>query len=497
MNLNHQTITNISKLLSNGEITSVELTEACLNQIESFDNSINAFISVYSDMAIQQAYTADKAWLNWRKGNTKIKPSMINGVPIAIKDVLCMSDTITSAGSKMLQNFVSHYDATAVAHLRNAGAVLIGKTNTDEFAMGSSTETSIFGPTHNPWNIEHVPGGSSGGSAASVSSQMVYGALGTDTGGSVRQPAAMCGVVGFKPTYGGVSRSGLIAFGSSFDQIGTITKTVEDSAALHQAICGHDPHDLTSYVHKNASYFTNLSDCNNLNGITIGVDETQFNQNIQPEVKLNIMNVLETIKNLGANIIPIHLPHNQYALESYYLIANAEASANLARYDRIRYGFRSNDTTLMDTYINTRSNGLGKEVKRRIMLGTYALSTGYYDDYYLNAQKIRSLISEDFSEAFSKVDLIVGPVTPTTAFKIGAKINNPLQMYLSDVFTLSANLAGLPGISIPCGFDKIGLPIGVQMLGPKFSDQKLFNVAHIYQQTLNWRQFHPSLENKK
>ena len=495
MDLAFQSLAMVSDLLSTGDITSVELTEVCLSQINSSESQVNAFVTISSDLAMQQATNADIAWQNWINGKSDQKPSPLNGVPLAIKDVICVSDIVASAGSMILKEFVPPYDSTASERLRDAGAIFLGKTNTDEFAMGSSTETSAFGPTHNPWDLNRVPGGSSGGSAAAVSAGMTYGALGTDTGGSVRQPAAMCGVVGLKPTYGRVSRYGLIAFGSSLDQIGTLTRTVEDAALLLQAISGPDLKDSTTFQQKPPNYLEVLSKTDNLKGVRVGVEQEHTTGSLQPEVEKSVQDTIKTLKHLGAEIVPVQLPHTQHALEAYYLIANAEASANLARYDGIRFGQRRTGKNLWETYINTRSKGFGTEVKRRIMLGTYALTAGYYEDYYLNAQKVRTLVQKDFVLAFSKVDVIVGPVTPTTAFKIGEKIEDPLQMYLSDIFTLSGNLAGIPGISLPCGFDQSGLPIGVQLLGPTFGEQQLLTIAHIYQQATDWHKHIPRLEH--
>lgn len=495
MDLTYQSLAMVSSLLSTGNATSVELTEACLNRIDSSESRVNAFITISSDLAMQQATNADIAWQKWINGKSNQKPSPLNGVPLAIKDVICVSDIVTSAGSLMLKEFVPPYDSTASERLRDAGAIFVGKTNTDEFAMGSSTENSAFGPTHNPWDLECVPGGSSGGSAAAVSAGMTYGALGTDTGGSVRQPAAMCGIVGLKPTYGRVSRFGLIAFGSSLDQIGTLTRTVEDAALLLQTISGPDSKDSTTIQEQPPDYLEMLSSSDNLKGIRIGIESEHIMDSLQPEVENSVKDAIKMLNHLGAEIVPVQLPHTKHALEAYYLIANAEASANLARYDGIRFGQRCSGRNLWETYINTRSKGFGKEVKRRIMLGTYTLTAGYYEDYYLNAQKVRTLVQKDFAKAFSEVDVIVGPVTPTTAFKLGEKMEDPLQMYLSDVFTLSGNLAGIPGISLPCGFDQSGLPIGVQLLGPARGEQQLLTVAHIYQQATDWHKHTPGLEH--
>ncbi len=495
MELIKQSLRRASDMLLAGEVSSVELTEACLRRIERVEPYIHAFLSISAELAMQQARSADQAWADWRSGKVSQQPSPLNGIPIAIKDVLCVADLAATAGSRMLENFVPSYDATASARLRAAGAVFLGKTNTDEFAMGSSTENSCFGPTHNPWNRLYVPGGSSGGSAAAVAASMTFGALGTDTGGSVRQPAALCGVVGLKPSYGRISRFGLIAFGSSFDQIGTLTHTVEDAALLLQALAGPDTRDATCVPNPPPDYLAELSETTDLSGLRVGVPEEYFKAEVGSEVKTRIRAAIEMLAELGAQILPLVLPHTEHALPAYHLIANAEASANLARYDGVRYGKRQSGKALWETYVNTRTAGFGPEVKRRIMLGTYALASGYYDDYYLRAQKVRTLVKQDFDAAFEQVDVIAGPTTPTTAFKLGEKTDNPLEMYLSDIFTLSSSLAGIPGVSLPCGQDANGLPIGLQLLGPAFEEQRLLNIAHVFQQATDWQRRAPVLEN--
>ncbi len=448
------------------------------------DNDVKAYLTLTPEEALDQARAADAAR---KEGRT----APLLGIPVAIKDVICTAGIPTTCGSRILENFIPPYDATAVARLRAAGAVILGKTNTDEFAMGSSTENSAFFPTHNPWDLSRVPGGSSGGSAAAVAAGECLGALGTDTGGSVRQPAAFCGVVGLKPTYGRVSRYGLVAFASSLDQIGVITKDVTDAAIVLGVIAGHDPLDSTSLDVPVPDYTAALT--GEIRGVRIGVPKEYFVAGMQKEVEDAVRAALETLASLGAEIVDISLPHTDYALPVYYLIAPAEASANLARYDGVRYGLRVPGESLEDTYKRTRGQGFGPEVKRRIMLGTYALSAGYYDAYYLKAQKVRTLIKGDFDKAFQQVDVIVAPTTPTTAFRIGEKVDDPLQMYLSDVFTLSLNLAGICGLSLPCGFDSQGLPIGMQMMGPALGEATVLRVAYAYEQATDWHIRRPSI----
>ncbi|HHH40811.1 MAG TPA: Asp-tRNA(Asn)/Glu-tRNA(Gln) amidotransferase subunit GatA [Chloroflexi bacterium] len=482
VNLYELTIHEARWLLDAGEISAVELTQAVLDRILEVDNEIRAYLTLTPEVALERARAADA-------GATGRSP--LRGIPLAVKDVLCTAGVPTTCGSRMLEDFVPPYDATAVARLKEAGAIILGKTNTDEFAMGSSTENSAFFPTHNPWDPDRVPGGSSGGSAAAVAAGMCLGALGTDTGGSVRQPAAFCGVVGLKPTYGRVSRYGLVAFASSLDQVGVLAKDVTDAAILLGVIAGHDPLDSTSVDAPVPDYTSALT--GDIRGMRVGVPKEYFIEGMQAEVEEAVRAALEKLAGLGAEVVEVSLPHTDYALPTYYLIAPAEASANLARYDGVRYGLRVQGADLETTYEATRGQGFGPEVKRRIMLGTYVLSAGYYDAYYLKAQKVRTLIKQDFDRAFERVDVIVAPTSPTTAFRIGEKVDDPLQMYLSDVFTLSVNLAGICGISLPCGFDRQGLPIGLQVMGPAFGEETVLRVAHAYEQATEWHKRGPPL----
>jgi aspartyl-tRNA(Asn)/glutamyl-tRNA(Gln) amidotransferase subunit A len=481
----HQlTIHQASSRLAAGDITAVELTEAVLERIAATDGDIRAYLALTPEPALDQARAADEARAAGKQG-------CLLGVPLAIKDVLCTRGIPTTAGSRILEGFVPPYNATAVRRLQEAGAVILGKTNTDEFAMGSSTENSGYFTTRNPWDLGRVPGGSSGGSAAAVAADACMAALGTDTGGSVRQPAALCGVVGLKPTYGRVSRYGLIAFASSLDQVGVLTKDVTDAALLLGAIAGHDPCDSTSLDMPVPDYRKALT--GDIRGVRVGVPQEYLIDGLQPEVEAAVRAAVDTLAALGAEVRDVSLPHTEYALPVYYLIAPAEASANLARYDGVRYGVRGESGNLDRMYKMTRGQGFGPEVKRRIMLGTYALSAGYYDAYYLKAQKARTLIKADFEQAFEAVDVILGPTSPTTAFRIGEKIEDPLQMYLSDIFTLSMNLAGICGLSLPCGFDEGGLPIGLQVTGPAHGEEQVLRVAHIYEQATDWHTRRPSL----
>ncbi len=467
-----------------GEITSVELTEAVLDRIAATDGAVKAYLTVTPEQAMGQARAADERRAAGERGS-------LLGVPIALKDVLCTEGIPTTAGSRILEGFVPPYDATVVRRLKEGGAVIIGKTNTDEFAMGSSTENSAYFATRNPWDLGRVPGGSSGGSAAAVAADACVAALGSDTGGSVRQPAALCGVVGLKPTYGRVSRYGLIAFASSLDQVGVLTKDVTDAAVLLGAIAGSDPCDGTVTDLPVPDYAALLTA--DVKGVRIGVMQEAFVEGLQPEVEAAVWTAVDRLGELGAQVREVSLPHSDYALPAFYLIAPAEASANLARYDGVRYGHREEADSLDGMYKRTRGRGFGPEVKRRIMLGTHSLSAGYYDAYYLKAQKVRTLIKADFDAAFEEVDVILGPTTPTTAFGIGEKIDDPLQMYLSDVFTLSMNLAGICGLSVPCGFDQQGLPIGLQVTGPAFGEQRALRVAYAYEQAYDWRARRPDL----
>lgn len=477
--------------LQSGELSSQDLTQAYIERIESLESDIHAFITLDLENALVQAKAADKQLAEFRSnvGSQPIPPLL--GIPIAIKDVLAVEGLPCTAGSKILETFSPPYDATAVVKLREAGAIILGKTNTDEFAMGSSTENSAYGVTHNPWDFKRVPGGSSGGSAAAVSAGLAPIALGTDTGGSVRQPASFCGVTGLKPTYGRVSRYGLFAYGSSLDSVGVLGKDAPDVALVFNIIHGHDPLDATSAKHPSEKI--DLNGTGSLQNLRLGVPQEYFIEGLQKEVETAVREAIKVLESLGAEVIPIQLPHTTYAVPVYYLVAPAEASANLARYDGIRYGPRLQETGLRSIYNQTRGELFGREVKRRIMLGTYALSAGYQDAYYGKAQKVRRLIQADFETAFKDVDLIAAPVAPTTAFEIGAHSGDPLSMYLEDIFTLPANLAGIPGITFPVSFDSQKLPIGMQLLGPSFSESSLLRTTHIYQQATEWHTIRPEL----
>ena len=476
--------------LHKGEVSSQELTEASLARIEQLEPMLHAFLARTPEIARQQAKEADKILVAFRKDNRKPIPPLL-GVPLAVKDVLCQQGVPCTSGSRILENFVPPFDATVVARLKRVGVVTVGKTNTDEFAMGSSTENSAYGATANPWDTTRVPGGSSGGSAAAVAARLVPAALGTDTGGSVRQPASFCGVTGIKPTYGRVSRYGLVAYGSSLDSVGALARTAEDLALLLKVMAGYDPKDSTSHDRPVPSY--DLTSEADLKGLRIGVPAEYFITGIQPEVEAAVRQAVTKMETLGAEVIPVSLPHTEYALPVYYLIAPAEASANLARFDGVRYGLRVPADELIDMYNGSRGAGFGPEVKRRIMLGTYALSAGYYDAYYGKAQKVRTLIQQDFVDAFQSVDVIAAPVAPTTAFRLGEHSGDPLEMYLQDIFSLPANLAGVPGLALPVGFDSQGLPIGMQLMGPHFGEETLLRTAHAYQQVTDWHQRKPDL----
>ena len=452
-------------------------TETCLARAETLDLSLNAFLHL-DKSAPERARQVDA-------------DLSLSGLPIAVKDILMVEGMPATCGSKILEGFTPPFTATAVQKLISAGAIVIGKTNTDEFAMGSSTENSAYGVTHNPWNLDRVPGGSSGGSAAVVAAGIVPTALGTDTGGSIRQPASFCGVSGIKPTYGRVSRYGLAAYGSSLDSVGVLGRSVDDLEPLFEIMVGKDPLDATTV---DRPYQKNDSEgMTNLQGTRIGIPAEYFVKGIQAEVNARVRTAIETLKMLGAEIIPIHLPHTEYALPVYYILAPAEASANLARYDGIRYAPREGGKTLQDVYLQTRGKRFGEEVKRRIMLGTYALSAGYYDAYYGQAQKVRTLIQRDFEEAFKVVDAIAAPIAPTTAFEIGAHGDDPLAMYLEDIFTLPANLAGIPGLALPVGFDGDKMPIGMQLMGAPFSEEDLFAIGQAYQNATDWHEMKPSI----
>jgi aspartyl-tRNA(Asn)/glutamyl-tRNA(Gln) amidotransferase subunit A len=477
--------------LRKGEVSSRQLVQASLDQIQHLDPLINAFITLAPENALEKAIQADRLWAEWRHDNSLPLPALL-GTPIAIKDVLCVRGLPCTCGSRILENYRPPFNATTVERLLSAGMIIIGKTNTDEFAMGSSTENSAYFTTHNPWNFKHVPGGSSGGSAAAVAARLVPVALGTDTGGSIRQPAAYCGVTGIKPTYGRISRYGLVAFGSSLDTVGAFARTAADTAALFQLMAGQDELDATSADIPFAEFELGRP----IKGLRLGVPQEYFVEGIQPEVEVAVREAIRLLETLGAEVISISLPHTEYALPVYYLIAPAEASANLARYDGVRYGPRLAGEGIWDVFFETRGELFGQEVKRRIMLGTYALSAGYYDAYYGRAQKVRTLIKRDFEKAFEQVDLIAAPVAPSTAFRIGEHSEDPLSMYLEDVFTLPANLGGIPGITFPVGFDQQGLPIGMQLMGPHFREDLLFTSAHAYQQATEWHIRKPSFIDK-
>jgi aspartyl-tRNA(Asn)/glutamyl-tRNA(Gln) amidotransferase subunit A len=483
------TLLEAAEVLRRGDASASEITKACFDRIDALEGEIRAFLCLTPELASSQAKAADKRLSGWRKDPTSPLP-LLCGIPIAIKDVLCLQDVPTTCGSKILEGFRPPYSATSVRRTIEDGAVVLGKTNTDEFAMGSSTENSAYGPTHNPWNLAHVPGGSSGGSAAAVAASMCFGALGTDTGGSVRQPAAFCGLSGLKTSYGRVSRYGLIAYGSSLDTVGALAHSAADLVPLYQSIAGHDGLDSTSLpVPVSDVSLANID----LKGLRLGVPSEYFIEGIQPEVEAAAREAMKVFETLGAEVVEIHLPHTDLALPVYYIIAPAEASANLARYDGIRFGPRREAENLIQGYFATRGSLFGPEVKRRIMLGTYALSTGYYDAYYIQAQKVRTLIKQDFEQAFEKVDLIACPVAPTTAFPIGEHGDDPLSMYLEDVFTLPANLAGVPGIALPVGFDANGLPIGLQLNARHLGEADLLRAAHAYQTATEWHKERPTL----
>jgi len=477
------TIHEAAALLRQRQLSSVELTQAVLERIYAVDNAVKAYLSLMPEAALESAAAADHALA--AADDPASLPALL-GIPLAIKDVILVEGAPATCGSRMLEDFVPPFEATVTGKLREAGAVLLGKTNTDEFAMGSSTENSAYVATRNPWDLSRVPGGSSGGSAAAVAADECLAALGSDTGGSVRQPASLCGVVGIKPTYGRVSRYGLVAFASSLDQIGCLAKDVTDAALLLQAIAGHDPLDSTSMDMPVPDYAAALR--GDIRGLRVGVPAEYFIDGMQPEVEQAVRAAIATLASLGAQIVEISLPHTRYALAVYYLIAPAEASANLARYDGVRYGLRHPDAqTMWEGFKLTRGAGFGPEVKRRIMLGAYALSAGYYDAYYLKAQQVRTLLKRDFDLAFQQVDVIAAPVSPTTAFKVGEKADDPLSMYLADVFTLALNLAGNCGLSVPCGFDQQRLPIGLQLIGPAFGEATILATGHAYEQATAWR----------
>jgi aspartyl-tRNA(Asn)/glutamyl-tRNA(Gln) amidotransferase subunit A len=467
-----QTVTELSKGLTDKEFSSVELTQEFLTRIKTLDNNYNSFITVTEESAIEQAKQADKLIASG-------KNQPLTGIPLAQKDIFCTKGVKTSCGSKMLDNFISPYDATVINNFNQQNAIMLGKTNMDEFAMGSSNETSWYGSVKNPWNEEMVPGGSSGGSAAAVAACLAPAATGTDTGGSIRQPAALCGITGLKPTYGRVSRYGMIAFASSLDQAGPMAKSAQDCALLLNTMASFDAKDSTCVNRDVPDYTSSLN--NDLSGLKIGLPKEYFSSGLDSDVEKVIQQAITSYEKLGATIKEISLPNTHLAAPAYYIIAPSECSSNLSRYDGVRYGYRCEDPkNLEDLYIRTRGEGFGDEVKRRILVGTYALSEGFYDAYYVKAQKIRRLISDDFKSAFSQVDILMGPTAPTTAFKLGEKTDDPLTMYLSDIYTIAVNLAGLPGMSIPAGFVN-NLPVGLQLIGNYFDEQKLLNAAHQFQ----------------
>lgn len=467
------------------ERTAVEIATATLARIEAVEPKVHGFLWVTADLALETAKKVDE------KIAAGESIGLLEGIPVAVKDNMCMAGIPTTCGSKILENFIPPYESTVTQKLRRAGAVIVGKTNLDEFAMGSSTENSGYQVTANPWDLSRVPGGSSGGSAAAVAAQECVVALGSDTGGSIRQPASLCGVVGLKPTYGLVSRFGLVAYASSLDQIGPFGRTVEDAAILLGAIAGYDPQDSTSLKVTIPDYTQSLK--TSLKGIKVGVITETFGEGLEPVVAKAVNQAIDQLKSLGAKVTKISCPRFRYGLPAYYIIAPSEASANLARYDAVKYGIREKADNLVSMYSKTRAKGFGAEVKRRIMLGTYALSAGYYDAYYLKAQKVRTLIKQDFEAAFEKVDVLVCPTSPTTAFKAGEKTADPLSMYLSDLMTIPVNLAGLPGMSVPCGFDAGGLPIGMQLISQVLREDILFQVGYAYQQSTDWHKQQPPL----
>ena len=481
--MHNKTMADISRDLAAGEYSSVEITTELLNRVQQLDKRYNSFITVTAEQALAQAKAADT---RRAAGNA----SDLTGVPFAHKDIFCTNGVLTTCGSKMLSNFVAPYDATIVDNFNQAGAVSLGKLNMDEFAMGSSNESSFYGAVANPWDKDRVPGGSSGGSAAAVAARLVPGATASDTGGSIRQPAAFCGLTGLKPTYGRVSRWGMIAYASSLDQAGTITRTAEDAALMLNVMAGFDPQDSTCMDREVPDYRSTLN--NSIAGLTIGLPEEYFRSDLSAEMQQAVRNAIAEYEKLGAKVKPISLPNTHLAIPAYYIIAPAECSANLSRMDGVRFGYRCEDPKdINDLYKRSRGEGFGNEVKRRIMIGAYALSAGFYDAYYKKAQQVRRLIKNDFAEAFKEVDLIAGPVTPTPAFKRGEKTTDPVAMYLEDIFTIALNLAGLPGMSVPCGMVN-NLPVGLQLIGNYFDEARLLNAAHQFQQVTDWHQQKPA-----
>lgn len=484
--MDYTTLTEARDALRKGKTTSVELTQAMIDRIVAHDNDVNSYLTVTDELALEKAAVADE-----RRANGEDSPLL--GIPIAVKDIISVQGVPNTAGSKILEGFVPPYNAFVVDKLEEAGAVILGKTNTDEFAMGSSTENSGFFTTSNPWDLERVPGGSSGGSAAAVSAGLAYASLGTDTGGSVRQPASFCSLVGLRPTYGRLSRWGVVAFASSLDQVGHFGRTVADCTAIFQVTAGYDPRDSTSLDVDVPDFEAALT--GDIKGLKVGVPKEYFIEGINAEVETAVRTAIAKLEELGAEIVEISLPHTQYALPVYYLIAPAEASANLARYDGVRYGPRAEGSDMIDSVKKTRAL-FGPEVKRRIMLGTYALSAGYYDEYYGRALKVRTLIKQDFLDAFEQVDVIACPTSPTTAFKIGEKADDPLAMYLADIFTLSVNLSASCGLNVPCGFDSKGLPIGLQLIGNTLQEATILNAAYAYEQATEWHKKQPVIGDR-
>lgn len=475
--MHHKSLAQLANALRAREFSSEELTQHYLKRIEQLDGNLNSFITVTAEEALEQARAADAVLQSGEGGS-------LTGIPLAHKDIFCTAGVRTSCGSKMLDNFIAPYDATVVARFKAAGTVLLGKTNMDEFAMGSSNETSFYGPVKNPWAHSRVPGGSSGGSAAAVAARLIPAATGTDTGGSIRQPAALCGITGLKPTYGRVSRYGMIAFASSLDQGGPMACSAEDVALLLNVMAGLDERDSTSVAREVPDYTLSLEE--DIEGLKIGLPQEYFGEGLDPAVAANIEDAIKEFENCGAQIREISLPNAKLAVPTYYVVAPAECSSNLSRYDGVRFGYRcDNPKDILDLYCRSRGEGFGAEVKRRILVGTYALSAGYYDAYYIKAQQLRRLISDDFKRAFTEVDVIMSPTSPTPAFQLGEKTEDPVAMYLADIYTISANLAGLPALSLPAGFTA-GLPTGLQIIGDYFSEARLLNVAHRYQRATDW-----------
>lgn len=486
MSLTQLSIHELHEKIKSKEVSSLEATQAQLERIRQIEPKVSSYITLTEELALEQARKADQEIARGKE----VKP--LTGIPFALKDIFVTQGIKTTCASEILGNYIPPYNGTVVQKLLDAGIVHLGKLNMDEFAMGSSTETSHYAKTKNPWDLERTPGGSSGGSSAAVAADLCFGALGTDTGGSIRQPASLTNIVGLKPTYGRVSRYGVIAFASSLDQVGPMAKDVRDCALILNAIAGHDPKDSTSVKAPVPDYTQSLT--GEAKGLRIGIPKEYFVKGMDAEIEASVRAAIKAYEAMGAHCEEVSLPHSEYAVPTYYILAPAEASSNLARYDGVRYGYRTQDPKdLIDMYTRSRSEGFGPEVKRRIMLGTYVLSSGYYDAYYLKAQKVRTLIQNDFLEAFKRFDVLLTPVTPGPAFKLGEKSDDPLQMYLSDIFTINVNLAGLPGMSLPCGFTKAGLPIGMQLIAPHFGEEKLFRAAHAYEQSSDWHRQKPKL----